>query len=66
MQLPSSSLKKKHQAVAWHRCREAVAMGIVLVAYDATIWNLADIGTKPLNGQDFYRLLMEVYLGKFQ
>ena len=40
-------------------------MGIVLVAYVATIWNLADIGTKPLNGQDFYRLLMEVYLGKF-
>ena len=64
MQLPSSGLKKKHQAVAWHRCREAVAMGIVLVAYVSTMWNLADIGTKPLNGQDFFRLLMEVYLGK--
>jgi hypothetical protein len=64
MQLPSSTLKKKHQAVAWHRCREAVAMGIVLVAYVATMWNLADLGTKPLGGQDFFRLLMEVYLGK--
>jgi hypothetical protein len=64
MQLPSSTLKKKHQAVAWHRCREAVAMGIVLVAYVASMWNLADLGTKPLNGQDFFRLLMEVYLGK--
>lgn len=64
LQLPSSTLKKKHQAVAWHRCREAVAMGIVKVAHVCSDYNLADLGTKPKGPQDYYRLLAEVFYGK--
>ena len=33
MQFPSSNLKKKHNAVAYHRCREAVAAGIIRVGH---------------------------------
>ena len=58
--LPSSSLKKKHNAIAYHKVREAVAAGIVKVAYIPSEWNLADILTKPLSPQDFYRLLYNV------
>ena len=31
--LPSSSLKKKHNAIAYHKIREAVAADIVRVAF---------------------------------
>ena len=55
--LPSSSLKKKHNAIAYHKIREAVAAQIVRVAYIPTKDNLADILTKPLSPQDYYRLL---------
>jgi hypothetical protein len=55
--LPSSSLKKKHNAIAYHKIREAVAAQIVRVAYVPSKDNLADILTKPLSPQDFYRLL---------
>ena len=56
--LPSSSLKKKHNAIAYHKVREAVAAGIILVAYVPSKFNRADILTKPLSPQDFYRLLL--------
>ena len=46
--LPSSVLKKKHNAVAYHRIREAVAAHIMLVWYIRTFLNLADICTKIL------------------
>ena len=64
MQLPSSTLKKKHQLVNFHRSREAVAMGIAKVAHVRSEFNLADIGTKPKGPQDYYRLLKEVLYGK--
>ena len=65
MQMPSSTLKKKHQAVAWHRCREAVAMGIAKLCHCNSLYNKADLGTKPLGPQDFYRLLKDVCYGVF-
>ena len=52
--LPSSTLKKKHNAIAYHKVREAVAAGIVRVAHIRSICNFADILTKPLSPQDFY------------
>ena len=55
--LPSSVLKKKHNAIAYHRVREAVAAGIVRIAYIPSKENRADILTKPLNPQDYYYLL---------
>ena len=46
--LPESTLKKKHHSIAYHRCREAVAAGIIRVAKQGTTKNLADLFTKVL------------------
>ena len=48
--LPHSTLKKRNQANNYHRVREAVASGIVSIVHVDTDYNLADIGTKALNG----------------
>ena len=55
--LPSSTLKKKHNAIAYHKVREAVAAGIIQVAHVRTNKNVADILTKPLSPQSYYDLL---------
>ena len=46
--LPESTLKKKHHSIAYHRCREAVAAGKVLIAKEGTRTNLRDLFTKLL------------------
>ncbi len=43
-------LKKKHVAVSYHMVREAIASGIVQLAYLPSAVNIADILTKPLVG----------------
>ena len=45
---PESTLKKKHVSIAFHRIREAVAAGKILIYYEASGSNLADLLTKPL------------------
>jgi hypothetical protein len=45
---PESTLNKKHHAVAYHKAREAVAAGIIRVAWEDTTTNLADLFTKLL------------------
>ena len=60
MQLPSSTIKKKHQLVAFHRCREAVAMGVVKIAHIPSESNLADINTKPKGPRVYYSLLKDL------
>jgi hypothetical protein len=45
---PESVLKKKHNAIAYHRVREAIAAGTVQVAKEPTETNLADALTKLL------------------
>ena len=47
---PESTLKKKHNAVAFHRVHESQAAGIVRVAWECGATNLADILTKALPG----------------
>lgn len=47
-QKPEATLTKKHNGIAYHKCREAVASGIIRVAYINTLLNLADVLTKPL------------------
>lgn len=59
--IPSSSLKKKHNAIAYHRVREAVAAGIVQLFHVRSEDNLADTMTKPLNGKKL-RGLWKPYL----
>ena len=46
--LPESTLKKKHHAIAYRRCREAVAAETVHVAKEVTKTNLSDLFTKLL------------------
>jgi hypothetical protein len=58
MQLPSSNLKKKHNAVSYHKCREAVAAGIIKVGHIPSVNNVADVLTKPL-GPEMYEALLD-------
>ena len=44
-----SLLKKKHNSICYHKVREAVAAGILLVYKENSETNLADILTKALN-----------------
>jgi hypothetical protein len=46
---PESTLKKKHNAIAYHRVREAVAAGTVRIAKEDTKTNIADMLTKCVN-----------------
>ena len=43
-----STLNKKHNQIAYHRCREAVAAGIIRMGKVHTDCNIADALTKPL------------------
>jgi len=45
-----SPLKKKHLAICYHRCREAIAAGIIAAGKIDTDLNLSDILTKSLSG----------------
>jgi hypothetical protein len=47
---PESTLKKKHQAIAYHQTREAQAAGTIRIAKEDSETNLADIFTKLLVG----------------
>ena len=54
--LPSSSLKKRHNSIACHHCREAIAAGVVSMVHCPTSFNVADALTKPLGPIIFERL----------
>ena len=58
--IPSSALKKKHNAIAYHRVREAIAARIVRFCHVDTQVNLADVLTKPLHNDDFHRLVKPI------
>jgi len=51
--VPSSTLKKKHNALAYHRIRECVAAGIIHIYHIEGKENVADILTKPVDGATF-------------
>ena len=65
LQLPSSSLKKKHHACAYHKCREMVSIGAARCGKIDGKWNLADMGTKPLGPHKMYQLCKQVLYGRF-
>jgi hypothetical protein len=54
---PDSTLKKKHNSIAYHRVREAAAAGTLRVVKVGTSWNLADLFTKCLPALRRKRLL---------
>ncbi|KAI2511614.1 Reverse transcriptase (RNA-dependent DNA polymerase) [Fragilaria crotonensis] len=57
---PESTLKKKHNAIAYHRVREAQAAGIVRIAKEDGETSLADILTKCLPGPRLRQLCSRV------
>jgi hypothetical protein len=46
-------LKKKHNAIAYHRVREAIAERIMRFAYIKSEENVSDVLTKPLSNDKF-------------
>jgi hypothetical protein len=46
--IPTSPLKKKHNAIAYHRVREAIAAGVIRVAKVKSDENLADMFTTEI------------------
>jgi hypothetical protein len=57
---PESTLKKKHNAIVYHRVREAQAAGIVRIAKEDGETNLADVRTKCLPGPRLRELCSRV------
>jgi hypothetical protein len=55
--VPSSVLKKKHHAIAYHRVREAIAARIMRFAYIKSEENVSDVLTKPLSNEKFHYLI---------
>ena len=64
--LPSSMLKKKHNAIAYHRVREAIAAKIINFANTDSQANVTDILTKPLVSEVFHRLLKKYLFRKVE
>ena len=62
--VPSSQLRKKHNAIAYHRVREAIAGGVIRFAKVDTKDNLADVLTKPLGTDGFLELISGVLFRK--
>lgn len=54
---PESVLKKKHNAICYHRTREAIAAGIIRVAWEDGRFNIADVLTKLLPGPRLRELI---------
>jgi hypothetical protein len=50
--VPDSTLKRKHNSIAYHRVRELVAGNVIRIAYVHSKSNNADVLTKPLPGPE--------------
>lgn len=57
--IPSSALKKKHQACNYHKIRECIAAGFIEFAHIKSEDNLADLLTKPVPKVLFERISSE-------
>ena len=58
--IPTSTLKKKHNSIAYHKVPEAVAAKILCIAKVHTSENLADLLTKPLAGPQLKHLIQKI------
>jgi hypothetical protein len=58
--IPTSTLKKKHNSITYHRVTEAVAAGILPIAKVHTSENLADLLTKPLSAVALKNLIQKI------
>jgi len=57
---PTSTLKKKHNLIVYHRVREAVAAGILQIAKLHTSESLEDLLTKPLGAANLKSLIQHI------
>jgi hypothetical protein len=55
--VPSSVLKKKHNAIAYYCVQEAIAAKVMRFAYVKSDLNVSDIMTKPLSNERFHQLV---------
>jgi hypothetical protein len=55
--VPSSVLKKKHNAIAYHRVREAIAARIMRFLYIKSEENVSDVLKKPSSNEKFHYLM---------
>ena len=53
---PESPLRKKHASVAYHKAREGIAAGIIRVAKEAGLINIADFLTKVVSRSAIERI----------
>lgn len=58
--LAESTLKKKHCSIAFHRVRESVAAGKLLIYYEKSSSNLADLFTKSLSAEKRHTLIRAI------
>ena len=59
--IPASILKKKHNAICYHRVRESCAASIVRFAHIPSGENIADLCTKSLGKAAFYTLMKQIF-----
>jgi hypothetical protein len=57
---PESTLKKKHNSIAYHKVRESVAQGTIRITKENGETNLADVLTKPLAGPRLKELIQYI------
>ena len=57
---PESTFKKKNVSICYHKCREAVATGVVYIAKEGTATNLANVFTRLM-----IQIRCETLLNKF-
>jgi hypothetical protein len=55
--VPSSVLKKKHDAIVYHRVREAIAARVIRFEYIKSEDNVSDVLTNPLSNEKFHYLM---------
>ena len=55
-----STLKKKHCSIAYHKVREAIAGEKILIFYENTLTNIADLFTKVLTANKRWPLIQGV------
>jgi hypothetical protein len=61
--IPSSQLKKKIHGCAYHRIREMIACRAIRFTHIASVDNVADVLTKPLDGNVHQRLVEPILSG---
>jgi hypothetical protein len=60
--VPSSILKKKHNAIAYQRVREAITARIMEFVYIKSEENVSDVLTKALSNEKFHYYMINIYI----